>query len=157
MCIPFLSFQCASDGWRTSYWNMSLSLVSETKVLICCWAVEREMEPLIEIIEEGKVCACGDLHVCSACVHAVCKNHGSSALSPRDRYHCWSAHRQPNTHTNTNIHTLYWAVFCMHVSMYMLLPLTTEWKLMFLNVKASLQILPSSMSNITCSAQNQLL
>ena len=23
------------------------------------------MEPLIEIMEEGKVCACGDLHVCS--------------------------------------------------------------------------------------------
>ena len=44
----------------------------------------------------------------------------------------------------------------MHVSMYMLLPLTTEWKLMFLNVKAPL-ILPSLMSNITYSAQNQLL
>ena len=91
--------------------------------------------------------------------HAVCKNQFLSSVCLLNITAGMLTDSQTHIHKHKYSCVTYiqqFTVLYMHVSMYMLLSLTTEWKLMFLNVKAP-PILPSLMSNITCSAQDQLL
>ena len=89
-------------------------------------------------MERGKELRCVHVSVC-LCVHMLYAKNQFLCTVCFLEIHCWHAHRQPNTpYTYTNIHVLsvqQFTVLYVHVNMYVL-SLTTEWKLMFLSVKA---------------------
>ena len=131
---------------------MSLSLLPETKALVYILLSSGNMNGAVERERKER---CLHVFVYTFCMQ---KSVLQQCLPPKYVLLLACSRIAKHTYTNTNIHVLYIfsSFLYMHVSMYMLLSLTTEWKLMFLNVKAP-PILPSLMSNITCSAQDQLL
>ena len=148
-----VSFQCTSEGWRTSHWNFIVTLAWSNIEKYQCVAERRKDEWRCWRREERKVCVC-----LSVCTHAIRTNHAvPQQCSLSVYFHCWYVHCQPKNiqHTHTCTQTCVCYLFSsllymyVHVSMYMLLSLTTERKL---NVKAP-QLL-WSIRNIT---QDQLL
>ena len=111
-----VSFQCASDGWRTSHWNAPVNLAwSNTKKYQYAAELRKDECRCWWWWEDRKVCACVSL-----CVHMLYAQISSSALFTSVYFHFWYAHCQTSTnnihiHTYTNIHVLIGLLYYLYV------------------------------------------